>query len=219
MIINSETVGLENLPNVFIDNIKVLTLFEYKKKVVITTCIYDEIPHTWRGRESNIDIVMTVITDNSVIDKVNSGTHVENLGLNESYFISTKSADSASEVLTTNTLYKKYKQTFEFEINIDEDPNVNVYCHCSIPGANFGIKEFDIYCGPIVGEQIYRSSTLVDLSGYFYDPNTNEEYGGPVCSEGGKYYKGSYKSETSEEIFYASEDNMKIRASRMGVSI
>lgn len=219
MIINSETVGLENLPNVFIDNIKVSTLFENKKKVVVTVCIYDEVPHTWRSREFNIDIVMTVITDDGVIDRVNSGTHVENLELNESYFISTKSADSASEVFIATPSYKKYKQTFVFGINIDENPNANVYCHCSIPSANFGIKEFDIYCGPIVGEQIYRNSALVDLSGYFYDPNTNEEYGGPVCSEGGKYYKGSYKSETSEEIFYTSEDNMKIRPSNMGVSV
>lgn len=207
---NSEIVGLENLPNIFIDNIRVDDVLDNIKKITVTACMYDENNHTWRDRGFNISTIMTVITANDVMTKINSGTHVENLDSAETYFVSTKSADSANEVSILESSYKKFKQTFVFTIDISQNPSANVYCHCSILNIDFGIKEFDIFCGPMSGEQVFSNGTLVELSGYFYDPNTNEEFGGPVCSENGKYYKGSYKTDASEEVFYVSEDNMKI---------
>ena len=215
-----EMVGLENLPNVFIDNVKIEDISGTNiKKIIVTTCIYDEIPATWRGRGFNIDIKLAVITDLDAIDKINSGSHIEEIENYESYFISTKSADSAAEEnIESNSMissYKKFKSTFLFTIDTEKNPDVNVYCYCSIPSIDFGIKEFDKFCGPLVGEQVFRNSSVVDISGYFYDPNTNEEYGGPVYTINGKYYKGSYESENPIEVFYVSEDNMKLRYSNV----
>lgn len=215
---NIEMVGLENLPNVFINNVKIEDFAgENIKKITVTTCIYDEIPFTWRERGFNIDIKMAVITDLNAINEINTGAHIEEVEGYDLFFVSTKSADSANEVEIDSSIssYKKFKNTFVFSINIQDNPDVNVYCYCSIPSIDFGIKEFDKFCGPLTGEQVFRSSSVVDISGYFYDPNTNEEYGGPVYTIDGKYYKGSYESENPIEVFYVSEDNMKLRYSNV----
>ena len=77
---NIEMVGLENLPNVFIDNVKIEDISGTNiKKIIVTTCIYDEIPFTWRERGFNIDIKTAFIADLNVINEINTGTHIEEM--------------------------------------------------------------------------------------------------------------------------------------------
>jgi len=212
---NSETVGLENLPNLFINTIKVENIDQSIKLITVTVCMYDEVPHTWKNRSFGINLRMVAVTDLETSEIINSGTHAEEISNFTPYLYLTKSSDSMTEMeyLGENAAgeYKKFIKKFVFTINTDENPNLNIYCYCVIDNLNFGIKEFDKFCGPISGERVFQNGELSDISGYFYDPETNEEYGGPVHAVGSKYYKGSRESETKIEVFYVPEDNMKIK--------
>ena len=91
------------------------------------------------------------------------------------------------------------------------DGSVNVYASCFIDNLGFGIESLNKYYGPVSGEEIFKNGTLAEGSGYFYDPETNEEYGGPVHTVESKYYKGSSVRDIEEEVFFVPETNMKIK--------
>ena len=62
---------------------------------------------------------------------------------------------------------------------------------CFIDGLEFGIPQFDKFYGPMAAEKIYVGGVPNEESGYFYNPETNEEYGGPVHQHSSGYMEGS----------------------------
>jgi hypothetical protein len=61
-------------------------------------------------------------------------------------------------------------------------------------------------------EKILIGGQVNEQSGYFYYPDTNEEYAGPVHGHQGKYMEGSeHSSQPHADLRYVSEEDYKIR--------
>ena len=72
---------------------------------------------------------------------------------------------------------------------------------------------FDKFYGPLAAEKIFVSGQINDISNYFYYPDSNEEYGGPVHQKpNGSYMEGSvHTEEPHEEVRLVMEENYKIQ--------
>ena len=106
--------------------------------------------------------------------------------------------------------YETFTSVFQFETNT-MPPNLNVYAACFIDDLEFGIPLFDKFYGPMMAERIVVGGVLNEITGYFYNPETNEEYGGPVHQHSSGYMEGSmHRDEPHAGLRYVSEDNYKM---------
>jgi len=209
---NMQTVGVENLPNIYIENINVLEKnrgFEIR----VTVSMYDSISKpSWRGKIAGLNLKCSLISDDR-IQRMNSG-EISLYNMDPSFpFTIVESCDELNES-TMEKGYRKYKKTFEFYVINPE--NLNVYVACFIDGLNFGIDLFDKFYGPMAGEKIFVGGQINNDSGYFYYPDTNEEYGGPVHSHNQGYMEGSeHTDEPHSRLVYVPEENFKITSNRL----
>lgn len=208
-------VGVENLPNVYIDKILISPT-----RITITCLIKDNRnSKSWRGRSqmSNMHVKVLCLDDRKV-SKYNEITHSLNNGLKslhdyktnaDSLFIK-KEAASAFTFRPQNNL----DLSFYYKDFIFDNPgggNVVTYAACYMEGFNFENDQFNKFYGPMSSEYIFRAGAPNVSSGYFYLAETGEEYGGPVHSHAGKYMEGSkHGSHPHEELVYLAEKNSKI---------
>ena len=204
---NMQTVGMENLPNIYIENINVLPKgigFEIR----VTVSMYDSVSKpSWRGKVDGLNFKCSLISDDR-IQRMNSGEiSLYNVEPSER-FTRVESCDELRASIIEKG-YRKYKKTLEFSVVNPE--NLNVYVACFIDGLNFGIDLFDKFYGPMSGEKIFVGGEINSDSGYFYYPDTNEEYGGPVHTNGQNYMEGSEHTDTDHSrLVYVPEENFKI---------
>ena len=210
---NDMTVGMENLPNVFVDKIEVSPHSETKIRLVVIFCVYDRKPpfNSWRGRD-DIDLKLHIAFEyrSEVFTELESG------------IISLYDRDAPEELsyknLVKNNFFNSYlsgeydKFTIKVETYIEKKPNLNVYAACFVDGLDFGNSMFNKYYGPMVGERIYVGGQLNSDTYYFYYPDTNEEYAGPVHQkEDGSFMEGSEHTDMPhKEVRLVTEENYKI---------
>ena len=207
---NDMTVGMENLPNVFIDNISIArnTLpFNTRIRVVIKMFDYADKP-SWRNKISDLKVKCSFIEDER-IESLNSGEislyDIQVGAVNRTLI------ESCDDFSFRNRVGGYEIYTKIFEINIIQPNNLNVYVACFIDGLEFGIPQFDKFYGPMAAEKIYVGGVANEVSGYFYNPETNEEYGGPVHQHSSGYMEGSEHIDTAHAgLRYVSEDNYKM---------
>ena len=215
-----EYVGKENLPNVFIDRVEIQLLetpTTLNPKMNVTLCIYDEIDPTWSGGKiPDLEVSLVAVTDAEKNEKIKTGSHPGHSFYDSDFdplsITRTFMASSFTEVPSPSLpegLKKFTKEVTMLSPNV-LNRELNIYCFSTLRDLGFEIPEFDKFCGPVAGEEIYKSNSFVESSGYFFDPETNLEYGGPVYIKESKYYKGSFEAETAEEVFFVPETNMKI---------
>ena len=221
-------VGLENLPNLYITKIKLSV-----NRIVVTCLIKDNRENkSWRGREELSDLKVKLVLLHDVRDtlsayndhylKLISGErsldNYRSSGNNEVVIIQQASSfqkrETADSMGTPEHFYFK-----DFVIN-NEDffnarvPNINnisVFASTYVDGFEFENPLFNIYYGPLSSDIIKESGIVNDTAGYFYNPETNEVYGGPVHYHEGRYMAGSYHSEAPHPVLrFVSEPNTKI---------
>jgi hypothetical protein len=211
---NDMTVGMENLPNVFIDKIMIernsinQQTVEYYTRVILKMFDSKDNP-SWRNRLPGLKVKCSFIDDER-IESLNTGA----LSL---YDISTgatnkTTVESCDEFRFSNLVsgYESFTSIFEFNI-LTPPENLTVYVACFIDGLEFGIPQFDKFYGPMAAERIYVGGVPNLESGYFYNPETNEEYGGPVHQHSSGYMEGSEHIDTAHAgLRYVSEDNYKM---------
>lgn len=209
---NDQTVGMENLPNVYIEKIGIskntrTNVVLYNIRVTLIMCDSEDKP-TWRGRIDGLNVKCSLISDER-IENLNSG-------LSSLYNVSADEAGTQVDNAGQFQYYRRengyvyFKRTFEFSSRVSS--NLNVYAACFIDDLSFGIDQFDKFYGPMAGEVIFSGGELNTDSGYFYYPITNEEYGGPVhTTEDGGYMEGSEHSDRDHaNLVYVAEENFKI---------
>lgn len=207
---NDMIVGMENLPNVFFEKIQIYKT-DVGIKVVVIVSLYDHKENpSWYNRNLGLKIKVLFESRLEQIQLLNDGL--------------TSLYDAQPEVprrLITSGLntptptglqgdYEKY--TIKFERTLLEKPTLNVYAACFIDGLNFGNPMFDKFYGPMAAEQIYVGGEVNTLSNYFYYPDTNEEYGGPVHQKpDGSFMEGSEHSDKPhKDVVLVTEENYKI---------
>jgi len=215
---NDMTVGMENLPNVFINKILILPKGS-GVEVKVQLAMYDH--KTNRSWKNKINDLKTKIVFESRADRIsmlNAGTmslydyepSPQGYSTTEPFDCYVIGVDSFSPV-SVDGEYELNVELFTYTKPLRE--NLNVYAACFIDGFGFGIPMFDKFYGPMAAERIFVGGELNTLSNYFYYPDTNEEYGGPVHQKpNGSFMEGSQHSDDAhKDVRLVTEENYKIQ--------
>jgi hypothetical protein len=211
---NDMTVGMENLPNVFIDKIMIernsidQETVQYYTSVTLKMFDSKDNP-SWRNKLDGLKVKCLFIDDER-IESLNTGE----LSLYDipTATINNTTVESCDEFQNGNTQngYESFISIFEFN-TLTPPENLSVYVACFIDGLEFGIPQFDKFYGPMAAERIFVGGIPNQESGYFYNPETNEEYGGPVHQHSSGYMEGSEHIDAAHAgLRYVSEDNFKM---------
>ena len=218
-------VGIENLPNVYITKIRLAGT-----QVSVECLIKDHKENkSWRGRAELEQLKVKCVLVHDGDGKVNE-YNAKILGLNsgtESLFDYTQD-DETCFMLQHNASSFNKRLTNESQ-NSDEDfyygnfiftlPSnyfgvgfMTVYVACFLDGLSFENNMFNKYYGPMASELVKELGLVNTVSGYFYNPETNEEYGGPVHLHPDKgYMVGSrHSSKPHAALRFVQETNSKI---------
>ena len=210
---NDMTIGMENLPNVFIEKITVSDAGR-DIKVTVKVSMYD---HKRKPRWRNIKGLKIKLVFESDLDRISS----LNQGSRSLYDYEVDNRNS-NFIIPCETLrlgssdgdYDQYVGIVEEIFLQNRVINLNVYAACLIDDLGFNNDIFDKFYGPMVGERIFVSRRINPSSNYFYYPDTNEEYGGPVHQKAdGNYMEGSEHSiSPHRNVVMVSEGNYKIQS-------
>ena len=207
-----ELIGNENLPNVYIDTIRVNSN-DTGKTISVTLSMYDhvqEIGRSWYRNDIDLKIKLCLVQNPAKISKLING--VDTLYLEDNLVQIT----NLSRLDFAISPYSQTADKFSVTIPFNEIPNesidtLSVFCSCYIDELGFENDLFNQYYGPLTGEKIFASGQLSVESGYFYDPLTNEEYGGPVHEHDGGFMVGSQHTNVPHSsLIYVREPNYKI---------
>tara|TARA_R110001592_G_scaffold94948_2_gene274109 strand:- start:4804 stop:5670 length:867 start_codon:yes stop_codon:yes gene_type:complete len=209
---NDMTVGMENLPNVFIDKItveRVTGTLDLRIRVILKMFDYAD-NHSWRNKVDGLKVKCAFVDENQTITGLNSGRlslyDVNNVTISKVLVQSCDTFRFDNRVAG----YETFTSVFQFETNTIP-PNLNVYAACFIDDLEFGIPLFDKFYGPMMAERIVVGGVLNEITGYFYNPETNEEYGGPVHQHSSGYMEGSmHRDEPHAGLRYVAEENYKL---------
>ena len=214
---NDMIVGMENLPNVFINRIQIIQDEEGVSKIKVVLLAYDDMENkSWKGRDLNIKVKIVFESRPEEIQALNEGTRsLFDQPPFDAYVVSLEDFSISG----SPSKYQSFSKTIEYIRPLRE--NLNVYAACFIDGLNFNNPMFDKFYGPMVAEQIFVGGRLNTLSNYFYYPDTNEEYGGPVHQKpDGSFMEGSEHSDKPhKDVVLVSEENYKIQAYNVDFSV
>lgn len=213
---NDMTVGIENLPNVFIH--KILLSPEnsgYQIKVILKMFDHrDDL--SWYGRIEGLNVKILILEDSDEIENLNNGlSSLHDYGgdygpsVFQRLFVLNANSFSKIEEVDKYSLY-----TISVTTSIPTKPeNLNVYAACFYQiNPPFGISIFDKFYGPMVGEKIIINNSINRASSYFYYPDTDEEYAGPVHRKpDGSFMEGSkHSTDPHKTVVKVDEENFKI---------
>lgn len=215
---NEMTVGMENLPNVFIERIDLRPMLRPnttsidRYRVQVKLYMYDHKPkRSWHGRAGLSDLsIKAVFRGGEAADALNDGSeslHDYNTSADRVRVIN--QSDFSIELELND--FTKFSTIIEMELPAID--NLNVYVACFIDGLEFGNNLFNKFYGPMSADKILVGGAPSEQSGYFYHPDTNEEYGGPVHGHQGTYMEGSeHIAQRHATLRYVVEENYKIRS-------
>jgi len=209
---NDMTVGMENLPNIYINKVSIYsTVGGYE--VVLMLSMYDHTSEpSWRDRIDDLKVKVSFVTDPLGISNLNSGL---------SSLFDYEPQQSMTMILSPSMFYESetsgnystYSSTVRAIIPFEPN-NLNVYVACFIDDLGFNNPIFDKFYGPMVGEQLFVGRRINTISKYFYYPDTNEEYGGPVHQHPteGFMEMSSHSNKPHRKLVMVEEENYKIEA-------
>tara|TARA_A100001515_G_scaffold144219_1_gene147628 strand:+ start:2274 stop:3170 length:897 start_codon:yes stop_codon:yes gene_type:complete len=218
-MINDMTVGMENLPNVFIDKIRIEPTSNPAFIIIeMLLCFYDKKPphNSWRFKDGvDLKVHVGYETRAAEIDSLNNGviSLFNHSPLDDFYYRpSIRSLGGSVTALGLEGEYEKY--SIKITKLTRKTNNLNIYAACFVDGFGFNNPIFDKFYGPMAAEEVYLGGQLNTLTNYFYYPDTNEEYGGPVHQKpNGSYMEGSvHTEEPHKEVVMVTEENYKIQA-------
>jgi len=215
---NDMTVGMENLPNVFIDKISVFPTSNPELiKIHTKLCLYDHKDSpSWRNRgEFSLKLHVAYESVLGKIDQLNNGLmslhkHKSNI---ENIDPSIRSITMGTTPEGMDGEYEKYSIVVKRILKRSRD--LNIYAACFVDDLGFDTPMFNKFYGPMSAERVFVGGRLNTLSNYFYYPDTNEEYGGPVHQKpDGSYMEGSeHNQQPHKEVRLVSEENYKVQFS------
>jgi len=209
---NDMTIGMENLPNVFIDKIAVERTTgnakNYRIQVKLKMFDYAD-DHSWRNKVTGLKVKCAFIEGEESVGLNNGNLSLYDMNVDGTNRVLVESCDEF-RFDDRRDGYVSYTKIFEFRA-IAPPIDLNVYAACFIDDLGFGISLFDKFYGPMAGDKIFVGGVVNEQSGYFFNPETNEEYGGPVHLHNSGYMEGSFHSdEPHAGLRYVQEENYKM---------
>jgi hypothetical protein len=224
---NDMIVGMENLPNVFINKILISPTSTGGSLITVVLVMYDSEVPSWKDKIQDLKVKVVFESRQNEIEALNSGeaslfnypASPVGMSTNDPYDSYVFSANDFS--LSRNTEgYLSFVKRVEYAKPLRE--NLNIYAASFVDDLGFNNHPvFSKYYGPIAAEQIFVGSQLSTLSNYFYYPDTNEEYGGPVHQKpDGSYMEGSeHSDQPHKDVTLVVEENYKIQAYNVDFSV
>ena len=209
-MINDMTVGMENLPNVFIPRI-IIKPRPQGYNIEVSVGLYDHFEkQSWKNRIDNLKVKIYFCFDTSEMEALNNGT-LSLFDINEN--------KTGAFVLSPQQFPKTKNENgydfYESFVNLGTPgvENLNVYVACFVDDFGFENPIFNKFYGPMTAEKIFFNKRINTMSNYFYYPDTNNEYGGPVHQKpNGSYMEGSAHTDAPhEEVVLVVEENYKIQ--------
>tara|TARA_R100000388_G_scaffold94954_1_gene84426 strand:- start:2323 stop:3027 length:705 start_codon:yes stop_codon:yes gene_type:complete len=214
-------IGKENLPNVYIDSI-IIENDGYNLVSQVELSMYD-FPEpedsTWKFNHDMDDLKVLIVTTNDI-------NIINDINVNGSSLLKYNQMDYVSYDIIDKSLFESVfigqpnigpssNQAQRFvnvlQLNNVDFENLNIYACTMVELNMFDNPQLDKYCGAVTGEIIFLGGETPSESGYFYYPDTNEEYGGPVHFHNGEYMEDSSHSVNAHKIVrYVPETNAKI---------
>jgi len=205
------TVGMENLPNVFIDKIYIQPSGEEHKMIDVRLAMFDHFPkRSWKRSDmSDLKVKIAFLTGEDILFINHSVASLYDYDVSlENVF-----EEHVSQFGTYDEFPGFTKFTMNFQFICTNPTDLNVYAACFIDGLDFDNDLFNKFYGPMAAEKIYVGGEINDQTGYFYYRENNKEYGGPVHSHGSGYMVGSeHKDVFHKRLMYVPESNYKIVA-------
>lgn len=216
---NEKTVGMENLPNVFIEKI-FAKQSSAGKFIDVKLVMYDHSPNrSWRRPEMSDLRVKVAFVNKETSDQLKEGS-LSLYDITEGFNLATIAPGIEFEIEEEMDGFTKFSKIVEASFTSVATglyaTNIDVYAACYVDFGTdkFNIDLFDKYYGPLSGEKILVGGEFNKQSGYFYSPIDNEEYAGPVHQHPNKeerYMEGSqHVDEPHMSVRYVLEENNKI---------
>jgi hypothetical protein len=179
----NELVGLENLPNAFIKQIKLTDYNQNMFEMSVTVNVKDAIDngdYIWSSdpiMAPLVNVGLICLTDTSLIDQLTDGS----LGpMDKSLSSYRKSLAVKDKVPNGNNV--NYNHIFT-ETYPNKLPNLTIFAFCFIDST---VKDF----GPIKSEKVINNFKIADKTTIFKLPDASL-WAGPVHMNSGKYMAGS----------------------------
>lgn len=218
---NIQTVGQENLPNVFIEEIFVYPSNDVLNpdkdyRIVARLAMYDHAQNpSWRRDEmSNVKVKVGFISDGTreALNNGQASLYDYNASAQQSAMGNRIRIVGTQEFVRSGGTDEFYRYVKNVEVTMDKQRDLNIYAACFLDDLDVGTDLFNKFYGPMTGERVYVGGQINQESGYFYYPSSNEEYGGPVHAHLGSYMEGSEHSTVPHEnLRYVVEENYKIK--------
>lgn len=186
------SVGTENLPNVYIDKIRIgLTDSGFNYRIQIYWSMFDHKERSWKDRIelSNLKVKFLLVHDfrndlySTLTDELNGGRSslvhfkADTEGANVKIL-------PPAQTLQPNEEVDKFVSQVFFAVPADHQGdgvnNLTIYAAAFLDDFTFSNPLFNKFYGPMTSEVVFRNGETNKTSGYFYFPKTNQEYGGPV---------------------------------------
>jgi len=219
------TVGNENLPNVFVDRIVIQDSSNGVVELSVMCKMYDhrDNPSWWR-RGMGIKVKCALVFNEETSILLSNGTKslmdipvIQNFSPTrelENEYSKVRDCDSFGALFLEGETLSEHKTNFTFSLtpNNKTSSHLSVYVGCFYEVVGTGSKLFNKFYGPISGELVKSGGQLNTESQYFYYPDTNEEYAGPVhVAQDGSYMAGSeHTSQEHPTVILVREENNKV---------
>ncbi len=220
-------VGKENLPNIYISSINIsehhgTSQSPSYNKFQVTVMVKDHFANpAWSGPNQmfeKLSVRYLFVYSNDVDGEYAEITNNLDQGLTtvmdyEDYSDFYQWFDKSELVMRNvdhqNDLVTFTQQTFT-DIKMIQNMSLYICCHYKFDDE-LSNEYFKFLLGPLTSERIKVNSSLVQNSKYFYFPDTNKPYGGPVHSHENQYMEGSFHSNSPhKELRLVNSINRKI---------
>ena len=217
-------VGIENLPNVYINKININDSIGNSKKAIVQILIKDHYKNpAWSapGQMADNLKIKYLFVYSGTADKANFDAITESINEGRESIMDYGTSGDNYVSFETGTFFKKYSdpvrdiEAYSDTLVADIPPcqNLILYVCCYYDfGQSIANEYFRHFAGPVFSEKILLNGTLVEKTKYFYFPSTNLPYGGPAhYSEINGFMEGSEHGDHSHERIVSVESkNRKV---------
>ena len=214
----STEVGIETLPNCYVNLIEVSKADPFNDEMVIEILVKDiknsngkfswyKDPYLYK----HIKLMCVLSTNSELNSNLDTGSiefsknEIQKAAINGGYTIHTKSligcmVDMLEEREVDQGTLVSFKYKFKFKVPV-ESQQVKVYASLFVDTAEFSSDKkinlssrmLKVYRGPVSSESIKQNSSFTTLTTVFIKPN-GQQYSGPVHLHGESYMEGSQHS-------------------------
>lgn len=207
-----EIVGKENLPNVYVDRLRVVVSGD-TKILHVDISLYDHAEKkSWFDRIHNLKVKVALVSSQSKRLALINGLDgiYNNERIDRTIILQPGSGGGFEQTRKGNLIKYTKKEIVQLDTNMIN--NLSVFCACYVDGFSFENEILNRYYGPLTGERVFIAGGLNETSGHFVYADTGEDYYGPVhAKDGGGFMEGSFHSDRQHrDVVYIQEQNFKL---------